>query len=842
MAPRSCDRSQTGPQPRTFRRRGRLLAAVAALVCTVSANGVVAGPPDSPTAGGPTEEQAAAGGPAAAPVDFAHQVVPVLRRHCAACHGGGEAKGGFSIDTRERFLEGGMADPGSPDFSHFLTFVASPDPALMMPPPEKGRVPAADAALLRRWVEEGMLWEPGFRFGERAYEPPLRPRRVALPPAVDGRTHPIDRLIGAADVPASEPTDDATFLRRASLDLVGLLPTAEEAEAFLANPSPDKRERLVDDLLAREIDYADHWMTFWNDLLRNDYAGTGFITGGRTQISGWLYRALRENRPYDAMVRELVAPADETSAGFINGIEWRGTVSAGQTLPIQFSQSVSQSMLGINMKCASCHDSFIDRWTLADAYGLAAIYSEKPLELYRCDQPTGRTAGPAWPFPEIGQIDGDAPRDERLKQLGDLLTHPENGRVPRTIVNRLWGQLMGRGVVHPLDAMQTEPWNADLLDWLAADFQDHGYDLKRTLRLIATSEAYQSRSLRLESDDPLPQAGSAVPLVKRLTAEQFVDAVWQLTGTAPAQYDAPVDRRQLRDDPPSGPAEASRWVWHASANGGPPPAGEQVVLRRSFTPRGPVRAAVLLAAGDNAIKAALNGRSLLEGDDYTRLERATLSKLPAGESEIVVLGRNGGSGPNPAGVYVSLRILYEDGGTELLVIDPTWEAAPLDAPAAWPIKQETLAELDWSPAAPVSHPAWQAIDPQIRAERRFDPTEPTTRAALLASDPLMRSLGRPNRDQIVTSRPSEVSTLEALDLSTSETLVANLRVGAERMLAASPRPSHVVDDLFLSALTRRPTEEERALIRDYLGPAPDADALTDVMWALLMKPEFLLIR
>ncbi|NNJ25781.1 PSD1 and planctomycete cytochrome C domain-containing protein [Alienimonas chondri] len=662
-------RSGTIPRTGTIRRGDGLLKAIvvlATVVCVDSADRLAAGPPE-----GVAESK---DGPGEKPVDFAHQIVPILRAHCVACHGGDEAKGGFSIDTRESFLDGGMADPGSPDFSHFLTLVVSRDPDLMMPPPEKDRVPAADAALLRRWVQEGMAWEAGFQFGEPGYEPPLRPRRVALPPAVDGRTHPIDRLIDGAGVPASEPADDATFLRRASLDLVGLLPTADQAEAFLADPSPDKRERLVDDLLAREIDYADHWLTFWNDLLRNDYAGTGFITKGRTQISGWLYRALRENKPYDAMVRELVAPADDGSAGFINGIEWRGTVSAGQTLPIQFSQSVSQSLLGINMKCASCHDSFIDRWTLADAYGLAAIYSEKPLELYRCDQPTGRMAGPAWPFPEIGQVDGDAPRDERLRQLGDLLTHPENGRVPRTIVNRLWAQLMGRGIVHPLDAMQTEPWNADLLDWLAADFQDHGYDLKRTLRLIATSEAYRSRSLRLESDAPLPEAGSAVPLVKRLTAEHFVDAVWQLTGTAPVEYDAPVDRRP----------------------------------------------------------------------------------------------------------------------------------APEDEPA--------------------------------------EPAEPMTRAALLASDALMRSLGRPNRDQIVTSRPSEVSTLEALDLNTSEALVANLRVGAERMLAASPQPSDLVDDLFLSALTRRPTEEERALIGDYLGPAPDADALTDVMWALLMKPEFLLIR
>ena len=144
---------------------------------------------------------------------------------------------------------------------------------------------------------------------------------------------------------------------------------------------PDRRERLIDRLLADDVARAEHWLTFWNDLLRNDYAGTGFITGGRRQISGWLYRALLENRPYDAMVRELIAPSSNATDGFLNGIRWRGTVSASQQPEVQFAQNAGQVFLGINLKCASCHDSFIDRWTLDEAYGLAAIYSQRPLEL-----------------------------------------------------------------------------------------------------------------------------------------------------------------------------------------------------------------------------------------------------------------------------------------------------------------------------------------------------------------------------------------------------------------------------------------------------------------------------
>ena len=113
------------------------------------------------------------------------------------------------------------------------------------------------------------------------------------------------------------------------------------------------------------------------------------------------------------MTRELIDTKPD-AAGFINGIKWRGSVNASQTRDMQFAQNVSQVFLGINMKCASCHDSFIDRWTLQEAYDLAAVFSETPLELERCDIPTGKMATPRWMFPELGQIDANAKRNERL--------------------------------------------------------------------------------------------------------------------------------------------------------------------------------------------------------------------------------------------------------------------------------------------------------------------------------------------------------------------------------------------------------------------------------------------
>ena len=363
-------------------------------------------------------------------------------------------------------------------------------------PPKGPRLSDKQVNLLKEWIDAGAAWEEGFVFHKPTYEPPLAPRRPELPPVMAGRTNPIDRLIdsylSAQKQPRPAQIDDVAFARRTSLDLNGLLPDVDSLKQFLADQRPNRRDLWIQRLLSNDAAYAEHWLTFWNDLLRNDYGGTGFITGGRKQISKWLYEALIENKPYDTMARELIAPSAE-SAGFSEGIRWRGTVSAGQTVEIQFAQSVGQVFLGINLKCASCHDSFIDRWKLDEAYGLAAIYATQPMDIHRCDKPIGRQAEAKWLFPELGNITASDPQPDRLKQLAKLMTHPDNGRFTRTIVNRLWHHLMGHGIVHPVDAMQSEPWNADLLDFLAVDFADHQYDLKHTLQMIATSAAYQSQ-------------------------------------------------------------------------------------------------------------------------------------------------------------------------------------------------------------------------------------------------------------------------------------------------------------------------------------------------------------
>ncbi|MDZ7647369.1 MAG: DUF1549 domain-containing protein [Cytophagales bacterium] len=147
------------------------------------------------------------------------------------------------------------------------------------------------------------------------------------------------------------------FIRRIYLDLIGLLPLPGKIDSFIADTNLAKRELLVTELLKREDDYAQHWLTFWNDALRNDYTGTGYITEGRFAITDWLYESLKNNKPYDQFVRELISP-DKRSEGFIRGIQWRGTVNASQRVEMQAAQNISQVFLGLNLKCASCHDKF----------------------------------------------------------------------------------------------------------------------------------------------------------------------------------------------------------------------------------------------------------------------------------------------------------------------------------------------------------------------------------------------------------------------------------------------------------------------------------------------------
>ncbi len=461
------------------------------------------------------------------------QVRAIFAHNCTNCHGEAKRKGDLRLDKREFIMKGGedgeviiQGKPGESDLIRRIKLPRSHKDAM----PSKGKsLTKEEIAVLEFWIKQGAPWPTG-QLKSLYRVAALEPRTPELPPAIGELVNPVDRFVNVYfeknKVKWKQTVDDRTYMRRVYLDVTGLLPPADSLDVFIKNTAIDKRELLVRNLLNRNDDYAQHWLSFWNDALRNDYSGTGYITGGRFDITKWLYNSLRNNKSFDVFVKELISPGKE-SEGFIKGIQWRGTINASQRTEMQAAQNVSQVFLGLNLKCASCHDSFISDWKLDDSYAFANIFSDSVLEINRCDKPTGRMAGRRILFKELGQLDSNATIKNRLKQLADILVQPKDGRLYRTLVNRIWAQLMGRGIIEPVDVMDNLPWSQDLLDWLASDFSANGYDLKKLLYIILTSKTYQLPSVGVKD------AGFIVAqdfifkgmLRRRLTAEQFSDAV-----------------------------------------------------------------------------------------------------------------------------------------------------------------------------------------------------------------------------------------------------------------------------------------------------------------------------
>jgi mono/diheme cytochrome c family protein len=814
-----------------------------------------------PAVSGLTPEQRAALPPAATgAVDFTRQIQPLFAESCVKCHGRGRGQGGFSLETRAAVLRGGVsgpaAIPGNSAESLLIELVSGVNPDDVMP--KKGRrLTPEQVGLLRAWIDQGLPWDERLSFARPA-PANLTPRKPVPPDAPGDRSNPIDRWLApyyaAHQFTPPRGVTDRRFLRRLYLDAIGLLPAPADLAAFQRDPDPDKAARWVDKALADNQRYAEHWLSFWNDALRNDYQGTGYIDGGRQQITPWLFDALAKNLPYDRFVAQLVDPGPG-SEGFAGGIVWRGTVNASQTPPMQTAQNISHVFMGINLKCASCHDSFINDWTLADAYGMAGIYADGPLEMVRCDKPTGNKATVKFLFSELGTIDPALDLKGRRQRLAEIMTQPRNGRLSRTIVNRLWAKFMGRGLVEPVDDMDQPAWNQDLLDWLAADLVEHGYDLKRTLALIFTSAAYRL---------PAAEEGGARtyvfrgPRVRRLNAEQYLDAVSDLTGVwhalpANAEIDFAVAADPAANRQTLGLAAQARRIGVKASE---PNASGPWYLRKTIRLDAPLAEAAMVCAGEAAFSVFINGQPVANGGPNRRPVLAEIqSQLRAGENVVAVkidkrvVETVAGGGPTNAGFvfYARLRAVAGDGGephVAELISDATWLqstrlatnwAQPEFAPAGW------AAVDDLSGEPPQSWPGARAFltAASQTAQLRH------TRAGLVNGDALMTALGRPNREQTVTTRADAATTLQALELMNGATLAGWLQQGARRWLEPSPgQPPGtraLIERLYQRALGRAPSPPEIELAAGLVGEPAHPEGLEDFLWAMIMLPEFQLI-
>ncbi|MBY5959591.1 DUF1549 domain-containing protein [Membranicola marinus] len=458
----------------------------------------------------------------------------VFAHTCYRCHSSDKIKGGLRLDDRKLVFKGGENGPvitaGDPENSELIRRISLPKGHDDVMPNKGDLLTPAQIKMISIWVQNGAWWPENAEDLKIFRNAPLAPRYPEWPADTSRFDNKIDvwvdQYFSSKNLSWDEPVDDRTYLRRIYLDIVGLNPSSEEIHQFVEDPHPEKRQKWARELLDQEESYALHWLTFWNDILRNDYTGTGYITKGRYGITEWLFKSLVDNKPYQDMARELLSP-DESSKGFIAGIQWRGVVNASQRTEMQAAQNVAQVMLGLNLKCASCHDSFISDWKLKDAYGFANIFSEVTMEINRCDKPTGEMAETRLLWKELGTIDSTASRENRLEEMATKLTDTNNGRLYRTMVNRIWAQLMGRGIVEPVDEMDQLPWSQDLLDWLAVNFVGNGFDLKNLIYTIVTSRAYQLPAIPVDNNLALREEGYTFrgPVLRKITAEQFSDMV-----------------------------------------------------------------------------------------------------------------------------------------------------------------------------------------------------------------------------------------------------------------------------------------------------------------------------
>lgn len=450
-------------------------------------------------------------------VDYFRQVQPLLEKKCYDCHQGSNVKGGLRLDRAAFALKGGKVDGpalvrGEPEQSAMIFRVSSEDEEEVMPP--KGdRLRPDEVQLLAKWIREGASW-PEFRVDSFEFTP---------------------------------LTDDLAFLRRIMLDTVGVVPTEAEIRAFQRDTAPGRRERLADRLLA-DPRWADHWVSYWQDVLAENPNIINPTLNNTGPFRWWTYESLLDDKPMDLFVTELIRMEGSERYGGPAGF---GVASQNDVPLAEKGAILSAAFLGVEMKCARCHDAPAHRSTQKDLFQLAAMLNQAPVgvpatssvpkdklheggrkPLIQVTLEPGTEVTPGWPFAafcdEATAVRLAMEPDNTRDRLAALITAPANERFAQVMVNRVWHRLMGRGLVPTIaDWERSEPTHPELLRWLAREFVRSDYSLKAVARLILNSHAYQRASNpRIVDTEPL----FISPAPRRLAAEQIVDSLFVATG------------------------------------------------------------------------------------------------------------------------------------------------------------------------------------------------------------------------------------------------------------------------------------------------------------------------
>ena len=450
---------------------------------------------------------------------FNREVRPILAENCYRRHGEKE-KGDLNLQDSKNLLSGGESGlptviPGKPDKSHLITVVSRKADDERMPPNGDG-LNDRQIATLKKWIEQG---------GQLEKEPKAIAARAPL-------------------------ADDLTFLRRAWIDVIGIAPPLEVIRSFQVDTSSNKRSKMIDRLLADER-WADNWVGYWQDalaenpnLLKPNLNNTG-------PFRYWIWEALRDNKPMDRFATELVMMRGSTwdggSAGF-------GEASQNDVPMAAKAHVIGTAFLGVEMKCARCHDAPYHDSTQRNLFEMAAMLERKPIKvpktssvpatffehaqkggresLIQVTLKIGSTVKPDWPFDEL---EGDLPahvvqdpKDTR-EQLAARITFSR--RFAEVIANRLWKRLMGAGLVEKVDDWEGKrPSDPALLAYLADELIRSGYDLKALARLIMKSQAYQREAIDAPENLAESDRFFEGPYRRRMTAEQVVDNAWSASG------------------------------------------------------------------------------------------------------------------------------------------------------------------------------------------------------------------------------------------------------------------------------------------------------------------------
>ncbi len=467
---------------------------------------------------------------------FHTEVLPILRDNCFRCHSD-KAQGGLRLDSREAIVGSGDSEtpavvPGEPMESEVLRRIRSSDEDERMPPGGAG-LSSQQINVVEAWIKSGAAWPA-----------PLVPANTAVMPDV---------------------LSDEAFLRRVTLDVIGLPPTESEVRSFLADKRPNKRELTIDRLLADER-WADHMMSYWQDVLAENPTLINSSLNTTGPFRWFLYDAFRDNKSFDRLVTELILLRGSAHEGGSAGFGIAGDNDAPFAAK---GQIIGTAFLGVELQCARCHDSPYHSTKQRDLYALSAMLERKTIKvpktsrvpvaffekkvresLIKVTLKPDDPIEPTWPFGDVTNVEDDESLDKFLQNANDsrerlaaLVTSPANDRFSQVVANRIWRRFIGAGIVEPPhDWEGNAPSHPELLRWLADDFMAHGYDLKHLMKRILTSQLYQRPANGNNREASADQRYFATPDRRRMTAEQIVDAFFAASGQS-------IDVEELTFDP-----------------------------------------------------------------------------------------------------------------------------------------------------------------------------------------------------------------------------------------------------------------------------------------------------